>query len=285
MIGLVTYSKQPTLTDDDRPLIVELRALGQDAVAVRWDDSTVDWSTFHALVLRSTWDYHLRVNEFRDWLARLERLSVSLWNPVSLVRWNMHKGYLREMEQAGIATPRTRWVTQGSSAALGDIMRDERWAQAIVKPAISASATDTWRVRADSASDASRVAGLATRADVLVQELIPEVAQRGEWSLMFIGGTFSHATIKKPRAGDFRVQQELGGSADPAIAPRDVIAAGERIAAALPKPWLYTRIDGVETSRGFLLMEAECIEPVLFFGHAPGARRAFVHSLERLLTT
>jgi glutathione synthase/RimK-type ligase-like ATP-grasp enzyme len=283
VIGLVTYSKQPVLTDDDRPLIGALAEIGLDAEPVQWDDRSVDWRTYETLVLRSTWDYHLRVVEFEAWLSMLEREGISLWNPASVVRWNMHKGYLRGLQQGGLLIPDTRWMTKGSGIALPRVLRDAGWTEAIVKPAISASATKTSRVRAGSSSDADNFALLLEQADVLVQEVVPEVARDGEWSLMLIGGSFSHATLKKPRAGDFRVQQELGGSADPATAPSIVVAAAERIAAHIPGRWLYARIDGVVTPRGFMLMEMECIEPVLFLEQAPGSYERFAAGLRSVM--
>ena len=284
MIGLVTYAKQPTLTDDDRPLIGALQQLGIDATPVRWDDEGTNLQDFRALVLRSTWDYHLRVPEFERWLGRVEAAGVPLWNPATLVRWNMHKRYLRDLGDAGVLIPRTQWFTRGTSVVLRDVMDSEGWPEAIVKPAISASATDTWLVAADDADDGARFDDLLRRSDLLVQEVIPEVAGVGEWSLMFIGGAFSHATLKRPRAGDFRVQAELGGSADPASASAESIATGAAILSHLPHPPLYARIDGVVTARGFMLMEAECIEPVLFFGHAPGSHERFAVALQERLS-
>lgn len=279
MIGLVTYAKVPELTDDDRPLLGALASVGLEARAVRWDDAAVRWTDFRALVLRSCWDYHLRAGEFGRWLGILERVKVPLWNPVPLVRWNMHKSYLRDMAAEGILIPATRWVEQGDKITLSTIFREQRWTEAIVKPAISASATDTWRAAPRVRADASRFTELVSRADVLVQEMIAEVMTEGEWSLIFIGGAYSHAMMKRPAAGDFRVQAELGGSADVAQAPPEIVAAGEEIVRKLPYPWLFARIDGVVTSRGFMLMEVECVEPHLFFSDAPGSRDRFAAAL------
>lgn len=284
MIGLVTYAKQPSLTDDDRPLIDALQQLDLDAAPVRWDDETTNLAGFRALVLRSTWDYHRRVPDFERWLGRVEEAGIPLWNPAPLVRWNMHKRYLRDLEDAGVLIPRTQWFSRGTAVVLRDVMDSEGWTDAIVKPAISASATDTWRVTADDAEDATRFEALLQRSDVLVQEVIPEVAEVGEWSLMFIGGAFSHATLKRPRAGDFRVQTELGGSAVPASASAESVATGAAILSHLPHPPLYARIDGVVTPRGFMLMEAECIEPVLFFAHSPGSHERFALALQERLS-
>jgi glutathione synthase/RimK-type ligase-like ATP-grasp enzyme len=281
-VGLVTYRKEPTLTTDDRPLIGELEALGADARAVRWDDEAVDWAQFDALVLRSCWDYHLRQEEFDGWLHAVERARTPLYNPVSVVRWNMHKRYLAHLRSFGVLIPDTVWVDRGSSRRLSEILANTGWADAIVKPAVSASATDTWRVdRGNAVASDATFGALTRRADVLVQRFVPEVTTVGEWSLIFIDGAYSHAAKKRPRAGDFRVQTEHGGSADAATAPPDVVAAATEITRHIPAGWLFTRIDGVQTDRGFVLMEVECIEPHLFFAFAPESRGALARSVVR----
>ena len=280
VVGLVTYARVPHLTEDDRPLVDNFARLNLRAMPVIWDDASVEWSGFDALVLRSCWDYHLRPAEFAAWLDVLEKLGVRLYNPFAVVRWNMHKEYLRELGSGGVLVPNTVWVDRGAETSLSDIMRTSGWREAIVKPAISASATDTWRA---TPADDARFGELSRRAGLLVQEVIPEVAAVGEWSLVFIDGEFSHAAIKRPRPGDFRVQTEHGGSADAAHAPSDVIVQAAAITRHIPSGWLYARIDGVVTPRGFMLMEVECLEPHLFFSHKPEARRRFADAVVRSL--
>jgi glutathione synthase/RimK-type ligase-like ATP-grasp enzyme len=281
MIGLVTYSKYPRLTDDDRPLMAELAQRGIRSEPVEWSDAAVRWGGFDALVLRSCWDYHLRPDEFRAWLDTIEREGVALWNPVSVVRWNMHKGYLRDLAAHGVLIPDTEWLRAGDDITLTAVLDMFGWTQAIVKPAISASATDTWRTSDNLAADDARLAEQLRRSDVLVQALIPEVARDGEWSLMFIDGEFSHAMLKRPASGDFRVQLEHGGSAVPAQAPQECVVAGAEVLKHVPGRTLFARIDGVLTARGFMLMEAEVIEPVLFFANAPHARGRLADALCR----
>jgi glutathione synthase/RimK-type ligase-like ATP-grasp enzyme len=196
-----------------------------------------------------------------------------------VVRWNMHKGYLRDLASHGIAIPDTEWLRAGDDVSLTAVLDMHGWAEAIVKPAISASATDTWRTSASLADDERRFAAQLRSSDLLVQAVIPEVAADGEWSLMFIDGDFSHAMLKRPASGDFRVQAEHGGTATPAEPPPEVVAAAAKVLENLPARVLFARIDGVVTPRGFLLMEAECIEPVLFFAQAPRARARLARAL------
>ena len=278
-VALITYEKETDLTADDRPLMDELAAVAVSGVPVRWDDRDADWGSFSALIVRSCWDYHTRHDEFVRWLDAVERAGVPVHNPVPLIRWNMDKRYMRELQARGIAIPDTLWVERGGLSLKG-LLDAAGWGEAIVKPAISASATDTWRVRVgDAAARQQEFAELSARTTVLVQRYVPEIATAGEWSLVFIDGTLSHSAIKRPRVGDFRVQKEHGGTVVPAEPPPAVVAASKAVMRALPLPPLFARVDGVETAEGYLLMEAECIEPDLFFRFNPDARRELVKAL------
>lgn len=279
-VGLVTYQKEPELTADDRPLLDELAAVGRNGVPVRWDDPNAEWGGFDALVIRSCWDYHVRHDEFVRWLDAIERAKVPTFNPISLVRWNMDKRYLRELEQRGIGIPDTIWLEPGERRSLAELLRGAGWSDAIVKPAVSASATDTWRTSARTAADhESHFRELTARSVVLLQRYVADIETAGEWSLVFIDGTLSHSAIKRPRRGDFRVQKEHGGSVGPAMPPRQVVDASAAVMAALPVAPLFARIDGVEAEDGYVLMEAECIEPDLFFRFKPESRKGMIRAL------
>jgi glutathione synthase/RimK-type ligase-like ATP-grasp enzyme len=271
MIGLVTYGKYPDLTDDDRPLLRALEAIGLDAAPVVWDKPGIGWPEYDTLVLRSTWNYHLKPREFTAWVGAVEARGARLWNSPAVVGWNMHKRYLRDLEKQGVAIPPTEWVARGDPRPLRTLLGERGWTDAIVKPAISASATDTWRTTGDVIEDDWKFSEVSRRRDVLVQPVLPEVAAAGEWSVMYVDGAFSHAMLKRPRAGDFRVQAEHGGTATRAEPPRALVGAADRIVACIPGDWLYARVDGVETARGFVLMELELIEPVLFLSESEGA--------------
>lgn len=283
LIAFATCAKVPDLTEEDRAVAAILTQRGLSVRPALWDDPGQNWSAYDAIILRSVWDYHLRAREFFEWLLALERQRVPLWNPVGLARWNMHKRYLRDLAARGSLIPDTEWVARGDARPLGSIMRARSWQRAIVKPAISASATATW-IATGAIEDDRRYRVLVEQMDVLVQEVVAEVAEEGEWSVVFIDGAMSHTTIKKPAHGDFRVQVELGGSATARVAPDVVVAEARAIAGRIRGPWLYTRIDGVLTSRGFMLMEAECLEPVLFLEHAQRGHERFADAIQRVVS-
>ena len=257
-VALVTFSGCPELTDDDRLLILPLQRLGVVAVPAVWD-SAVDWGRFDQVILRSCWDYHLRADEFLQWIGQLERSGVPLCNSASLVRWNADKRYLLQLEAKGVRLPETVWIGENEEASVQGILASQGWDCAVVKPTVSASAHRLKRVI--KGEPLVRVKGPA-----MVQQFIPEVLAPGEWSLVFIDGEFSHAVIKRPRLGDFRVQSQFGGKARLGQPKPDTVAAAAAIVDALPEKPLYARVDGTEDERGFVLMELELIEPVLFLG-------------------
>jgi glutathione synthase/RimK-type ligase-like ATP-grasp enzyme len=193
-----------------------------------------------------------------------------------LVRWNLHKSYMADLAARGVAVVPTVHTPASDPRTLADIMRSEGWKSAVVKPAVSLSAYETWRVDTPAAvADEERLTRLRARGDVLVQRYVPEVATAGEWSLVFFGRTFSHAVRKLPRDGDFRVQTEHGGSVNMEHPPAAVLDAAAHALANLPTAPAYCRIDGVSEGGRLLLMEAECIDPVLFFTEHPAAADAF----------
>jgi glutathione synthase/RimK-type ligase-like ATP-grasp enzyme len=281
-VGLASCAAFPELTPDDRLLLEELRRRGADARAVVWDSRSEHWAAFDTVVIRSCWDYHLRPAAFLDWLKALEAAGVRVWNPVELIRQNMHKGYLRDFAREGVSIVPTVFLEKGANVSIADLLEERGWPAAVVKPAISASAFRTSLVRLDTAGpDQATVEGLLADGDVLIQCFMPEIRSHGEWSLVFVDGEYSHGVVKRPAPGDFRVQTELGGSAERRAPPKRLLDEARAIAARIPEPWLYMRIDGLELGGTFTLMEMELIEPFLFLADAPAAPLRLADALLR----
>jgi len=279
-VALVTCREHPDLPEDDRPLVAELGRLGIASAPRLWDDPGVPWTSFDAIVLRATWDYHLRIEEFRRWIDDRDAEGATLWNPAPLVAWNTHKFYLRELEAKGIPIAPTRFLPSGSVADLAAILEEENWERAVIKPAVSATAHRTFRRDRD---EAARLGTLVAEGDTLVQEYLPEIETRGEWSFVYLDGTFSHAVRKVPASGDFRVQTEFGGRAESGRPDSGLLLDADKAIAAIDSPWLYARVDGVESAGRLRLMELELVEPSLFLSAAPDAARRFAAAIGRTL--
>ena len=272
-VALATSSRWPQLAPEEATLLPELAARGVDAVPAVWSDPTIDWLQFDRVVIRSCWDYHRRLDEFLRWIEAVP----SLRNPAEVVRRNSHKSYLLELEQKGVRIPATVLIRKGAG---GDTRAPMIPGPVIVKPAVSASAYEThlFDTYDDGLGDMQR---LARDHDVVVQEFVPDVIEDGEWSLIYFDRRFSHAVKKAPKAGDFRVQQELGGSALPATASETLLRTGKRALDSVEGELLYARVDLVSTAKGPLLMELELIEPSLFLATDPEATSRFAAAIAR----
>ena len=232
----------------------------------------MDWKAFDAVLLRSCWDYHLRPAAFARWLDGLEAAEVRLWNPPHIARWNMDKRYLDDLAALGVPVVPSVRLTRGSPPDLAALLERRGWGEAVVKPAVSANAHATWRVRAGGArARQDTLRSMLAAGDVIVQPFVEAVRSRGEWSLMFFQGEFSHAVLKRPAEGEFRVQERVGGRAVLATPEPEVLHAAADVLSRLPHPGLYARVDGVATPQGWMLMELEMLEPSLFFAHHPPA--------------
>lgn len=256
-------------------LAAALEQRGVRVHAVPWDLITPG----RAMVcLRSTWDYHTRLDEFRDWLEEMSERDAKVVNPLDTVQWNLDKRYLRDLERRGIAIPVTRWFDPGIRPAIDDVLEEEGWGQAVLKPRVSATAFGTHLVERGTALSADDWAQCLA-AGAMVQAFVPEIRTGGEMSLMFIGGAFSHAVRKTPAAGDYRVQGEFGGRDALAQAEGFLVDFGRRVLEAAGRPWSYARVDVVVTARGPVLMELELIEPELFFYLAPSGAALLAQTL------
>jgi glutathione synthase/RimK-type ligase-like ATP-grasp enzyme len=271
-VAFLTYAAEPDLCADDRLAANALEDRAVSVVPWIWDGPPV--GAVDAVIVRSCWDYHDHPDRFLAFLDALAAGGTQVLNDPRVVRWNIDKRYLLELARSGARIPRTVSCERGDPRGLGEVLDAGGFDEAVVKPRISLSAVDTFRAsRGDLGVAAARFAELVARKPVLVQAFVPEIA-RGEISLVYLGGRFSHAILKTPRVGDFRVQVDHGGTRARASPIRAWLDESERVLAALP-PLLYARVDVVDTAEGPVWMELEAIDPVLFFAFDPAAPARF----------
>jgi glutathione synthase/RimK-type ligase-like ATP-grasp enzyme len=283
-ICFVTCSKEPALTKDDLLLSRYLLNKNINVVPSIWDDITVNWQAYDAIILRSMWDYHTRIDEFNAWLDRLELLGCIVLNPVSIVKWNQNKKYLADLSPQGALLLPYYFCLQNSNIRLPDIMEINNWDKAVIKPAVSGGSFNTWTTTALSvATDEFRFVEMLQNGDVIVQKFMDEIITNGELSLMFFDKKFSHAIIKKAQPGDFRVQSQFGGTAEPAYPGESVIKKAQALLNTIDEPLLYARVDGILLNNDeFYLMELELIEPALFIGSNENACENFYRAFHNL---
>ncbi|HTQ08925.1 MAG TPA: hypothetical protein VMI31_02525 [Fimbriimonadaceae bacterium] len=271
-IGFVTTSVLPAMPGSDLLTATALETLGHEVRSVRWEVD--DPTGLDLLVFRSCWNYHLVEAEFRRWLGTLGSLRVV--NSPEIVSWNLDKRYLLEVGQhAGIVA--TEIVEDAMPAEIALLCQSRGWERAVIKPAVGSTAYRSRRLLTkidfESLSDED-VAGA-----MLVQPYLEEIETNGEYSLMFFGGEYSHAVIKRPASGDYRVQEEHGGSTARVEPEAGLREAAHRALGASPAKPAYARVDLVRTAAGPLVMEVELIEPELYIEHAPEAAGRFAQAL------
>ncbi len=269
---------------DDALLQEALADLGISSVRVDWANADIDWSAFSCAVFRTTWDYFERISEFLSWLGNIENDTL-LCNEAALIRWNLDKHYLADLEEQGIPIVPTRFLDPGSDMTLSDMIDETGWHDAILKPCISGAARHTYRIDQTNADRIqSELQPLLNTESFIVQPFLPDVLHAGEDTLVLIDGKYTHAVTKKPKPGDFRVQDDHGGTVHHCRPDREQIILAERaIAACNPNP-VYGRVDMVRDLRGdWRVMELELIEPELWLRNHPPSARALAHAIARFL--
>ena len=251
---------------------VEAGVLERAGIAVEarpWTDPG-DLAGLDLVMPLVTWGYHFDPARWHALLDRLERDGVPIANPVPLLRWNSDKRYLAELGGRGIAVIPTRLVEALDETALAEA-RADFGDTLVIKPPVSAAADGTHKL-----GIADPIPEAAKGRTMMVQPFLPSVASEGEYSLMLFGGRFSHAIVKRPKSGDYRVQPHLGGTEQPCPPPDGAIELAQAALAAAPATALYARVDMVRDQTGQLaIIELELIEPALWLQHAPDGGASF----------
>lgn len=278
--AFLTTDKLEGFVTDDALTAEPLRELGWNIDHISWRRPGVAWDRYEAVVIRSTWDYHKAPEEFLRTLEGIDRSGTRLANPLDLVRWNARKTYLRGLEARGLPVVPTIWETSPDAARVRRLFDELGTDEIVVKPVISASAFDTYRLQRDPDRSGEMAEVFAGR-EVMAQPFLRSIVEEGEHSLFYFGGEYSHTVLKSPKEEDFRVQEEHGGLIREVDPPASLVDLGHGILEALPLLPLYARVDLVRLDAGgYALMELELIEPSLYFRTSPGSARRFAKALD-----
>jgi hypothetical protein len=276
-VTLVTGTDNSDHDPDEPLLLAALEAVGLRARVCAWNDATVDWSETPLTVIRSTWDYHREVDAFLDWCERTSRVT-RLENPADVVAANAHKRYLADLTNIGMPVVPTIIVPRGTV----DVSIPVDWHNIIVKPAVSGG---SWRttLHDDRASTNAAIAALTAERDALIQPYMRIVEGRGERSLMFVDGEFTHAVRKERRLA---TDEEAVSPGPVDVRSDELDLARQILDNVVPttrrEPLLYARVDLIDDEAGQpLLMELELIEPSLFLEQHPPALSAFAAAIAR----
>jgi glutathione synthase/RimK-type ligase-like ATP-grasp enzyme len=265
--AFLTLNDSTGFVIDDELAYPPLAALGWCVEAISWRTPSHDWSTYDAVVIRSTWDYIENPDAFLAVLTEIERVGTPLFNGLDLVRWNIRKTYLRDLAQRSVPVVPTIWRERLAPGELPTLIEQVGTDEVVLKPVVGLNAHGVFRVHARSARQPS--AELSTHyaeREFMAQPFLSHVMTEGEFSLSYFNGKLSHTILKTPKARDFRVQEEHGGVIRAIQAEGELREAGDTALRALDAVPLYARADFVRANHGdgFWLIELELIEPSLY---------------------
>ncbi len=284
-IAFLTMDSLEGFVSDDQLAIDTLKGRGWQVETASWR-SKRDWSSYDLVIIRTPWDYQQAPKEFMQVLEEIDR-TTRLENPIEVVRWNLRKTYLRDLEQQGIQIVETYWSTEPMTLnLLKECQMRFGSEEVIVKPVVSANADFTYRLHPEQFESAlSELQQVFAAREYMIQPFLKTVVEEGEYSVFYFGGEYSHTILKTPKNRDFRVQEEHGGLIKGVAAEAELLDAANLILQALKQQLLYCRADLVRNERGgFSLMELELIEPSLYFRTHPAAADNFARALERWIT-
>jgi hypothetical protein len=278
-IAYVSCAQLPEPDIDEQPLIDGLIAAGHDAQVVAWDDGDVDWAGFDLALVRATWNYAQHLGEFRAWLERVDA-QTRLINPLDTLTWNLHKGYLLELEGAGVPITPSSFFDQQQAASIVPICEERAWSKIVIKPTVSAGSFGTRSF--DLCNGESEAAQLffdemIQQRDMMIQRYIPSVDTVGETALIVVDGIITHAIEKRPRFDDQDEEVYLRDSISDEM--RGMV---DKVLNCAGKDYLYARVDVFPAEDGSLMLsELELLEPSLFFPYSSHAVDVFVRGVEK----
>ena len=258
------YSKQ--VVEEDRLLFHALERHGLSVTRQSWSSQSFDWSKTRTAIFRSTWDYFDRLAEFNDWLSRV-RSQTHLINSYDLIRWNLDKHYLNDLCERDVPVVPTSYRTHGSTLDLAswcEKLGGDEW---VLKPVVSGAAKNTFRFSKNTLQELdAKYRELIEQEDLMLQPFLTSIPHTGEVSIVVIGSNPTHAVLKKAKEGDFRVQDDFGGTVQVYQPTSEELSVATRaVAACSPSP-LYARVDLVRDNSDMIVVsELELIEPELWF--------------------
>lgn len=270
---------------EDALVCEALKSEGLKVNRKAWNDPEFDWSNTKAIMFRTTWDYFDDFDEFSNWLNDVSKVT-TLMNSEATVRWNIDKHYLKDLKNNGGHIAETLFIEKGTDCNLEDLHTKMNCETTILKPYISGAARHTYKLNSDNLNHYESIfQDLIAQEAMMLQPFQHKIVTEGEVSMMVFNGVFTHAILKKAKAGDFRVQDDFGGTIyNYSPSEKEIKFAIEAVHACDEMP-LYARVDIFNDNSGKIaLAELELIEPELWFRNNPEAANVLAKATKEKLS-
>ena len=278
----IDWYVQQVLTEDNL-LKTELEKLGLRVIKKAWNSLDFNWSETKFAVFRSTWDYFDKFRDFKTWLEQVKEETTFI-NSFELINWNLDKKYLIELNKKGINIPTSEVITKEDNLTLESLFKKHDFNEAIIKPTISGAARETYKISKNNFHEyEKKFFNLKSKEDIIFQEFLSNIISKGEISLIFIGEHYTHAVKKIAKEGDFRVQDDHGGSVEVYDASKEEILFAQNCLAKCPILPVYSRVDIIyDNENEISLGEIELIEPELWFRNNIVAAGLLANEIKKL---
>ncbi len=271
--------------DEDNYVKKALENQSLIVLRLSWDDPTFNWSTTKYILFRSTWDYFNRFSEFSKWLEKVST-QTQLLNSENIIRWNIDKHYLQDLQQNGVHICESYFIEKGEKRTLKNIVDQYKLNEFVLKPCISGAARHTYKINHSTLDKHEGVfSSLIANEAMIIQPFQYNIVKKGEISLMVMNGKFTHAVLKIAKEGDFRVQDDFGGSVHNYTPTQLEINFAENAVKACKELPIYARVDVFTDNNDELaIAELELIEPELWFRNNPKAADELAKGIKQLIS-
>lgn len=259
-------SNETNILLEDSIIQKSLEKLELNVLRTSWSNPNFDWSTTKAALFSTTWDYFDRFPEFSKWLEETKDKTVFI-NPYETIKWNLDKHYLLDLEKVGINIPPTIFIETGDESSLKEIFENTNWKEAVLKPTVSGAGRHTYRIDQSNIQKYQNIfAQLLENESMMLQEFQKNIVDKGEVAFMIMGDKFTHAILKKTKKGDFRVQDDFGGTVEIYNPTEEEIDFAVKTVKNCGKKTIYARVDVFYDNNNQLAIgELELIEPELWY--------------------
>lgn len=285
------YTNEKALDNSNQTVYIEdslvqkaLDELGLKTKRISWDDDSFNWSSTKYILFRSTWDYFYRFSDFSKWLSKVS-MQTTLLNSEEIIRWNIDKHYLLDLEKEGVRITTTHFIETGTNITLNELHDILNWKETVLKPCISGTARHTYRLNENNLEEHEDIfKQLIVKEAMMLQPFQHNIIEKGEVSMMVFNGKYTHAVLKTAKQGEFRVQDSFGGTAKTYIPTNNEIKFAENTVKTCQELPIYARVDiFTDNESQIALSELELIEPELWFRLFPQAAKILARIIKNKL--
>ena len=271
---------------EDNILLKELEKCNLKVIKKDWSDNKFDWKQTRYAIFRTTWDYFDKFDTFIKWFEKTKKETLFI-NSKEIILWNLNKSYLQELSKKGINIAKTIFVEEKQKITLEDLFKKSQFNEAIIKPSVSGAARDTFKItKKNHKKFESNFQKLIKKESFLFQEFLKDIQIFGEISIILIDGEYTHAVRKIAKKGDFRVQDDHGGTVEVYNPVKEEIEFAKLCVSKCPSQPIYARVDLIyDNKKNISLGELELIEPELWFRNNAKSAKLLAKKISNLVSS